>query len=161
MSNLSVKQTNLRSSRRRKGFMASRDIPHYLLLLPAFAILLVFSYGPMYGIVMAFQKFSPYLGVTGSKFVGLTHFKFFLTDHSFWRVMRNTVIINFYQLIFSMLVPIIFASSLNEVRLSIFKRTVQTISYLPHFISGRRRQYREVHTRRKAAWSTSSPMFSV
>lgn len=125
---LSVKRETLR-------FRASRDVPRYLLILPAFLLILIFHYGPIYGVIMAFQDFSPYRGITGSAFVGLRHFHYFLTDSNFWRVMRNTVVINIYQLAYGMPVPILFALLLNEVRFTVFKRTIQTISYLPHFIS--------------------------
>ncbi|MEA4890307.1 MAG: ABC transporter permease subunit [Clostridiaceae bacterium] len=126
---------SLKIKKNRLHFKSGRDIPHYLLILPAFALILVFNYVPIYGIVMAFQNFSPYLGISGSSFVGFKHFAYFLQDGNFWRVMGNTIIINLYQLIFGMPVPIIFALLLNEVRISFFKRSIQTISYLPHFIS--------------------------
>lgn len=124
--------------RRKEGklyFKGSRDIPRFLLILPALALILVFNYGPIYGIIIAFQDYSPYKGITGSTFVGFKYFETFLKDENFWRVMRNTIVINFYQLIFGMPVPVIFALLLNEVKSAFFKRTVQTISYLPHFIS--------------------------
>ena len=123
---------------RREGrlrFRASRDIPRYFLLLPTLILILVFNYGPIYGILIAFQDFSPYKEIAGSSFIGFKHFSYFLTDENFWRVMRNTIIINFYQLIFGMPVPVVFALLLNEVKNSFCKRIVQTISYLPHFIS--------------------------
>ena len=123
----------IRKSRIR--FKASRDVPRYLLVLPALALLLVFCYGPMYGIIIAFQDYSPYRGVFGSDFVGFKYFENFLKDENFWRVMGNTLIINFYELIFATPVPIIFSLLLNELRNSKLKKTVQTISYLPHFVS--------------------------
>lgn len=116
-------------------FRASRDLPRWSLILPALALLIVFNYIPIYGLVMAFQDFSPYKGVFHSNFVGWKHFAYFLKDEGFWRVMRNTVLINLYQLIFGTPIPILFALLLNEVRDGLFKRSVQTISYLPHFIS--------------------------
>jgi len=131
-----VDMANIRPVRRKNlQFRAGRDIPRYLLILPAFLLILIFNYGPIYGIIMAFQDFSPYKGITGSNFVGLEHFRYFLMDPNFWRVMGNTIIINFYQLVFGMPIPVIFALMLNEVRHMAFKRTIQTISYLPHFIS--------------------------
>lgn len=119
----------------RLSFLPGRDIPIYMLLAPAVILLFVFHYIPIYGIVMGFQNYSPFKGVFRSEWVGLYHFKKFLTDASYWRVMKNTVIINIYSLIFSFPAPIIFALLLNEITNMKFKRTVQTISYLPYFIS--------------------------
>jgi len=116
-------------------FNASRDIPLYLLLLPGFLVLLVFCYFPMYGIVIAFQNYSPYKGILGSAFVGLENFRYFLTDEGFWRVFKNTLIISSYFLIFGFPAPIILALALNEVKNLSFKRISQTISYLPYFVS--------------------------
>ncbi|NLC67452.1 MAG: sugar ABC transporter permease [Clostridiaceae bacterium] len=117
------------------NFLPGRDIPIYLLLAPAVILLLIFHYIPIYGIVMGFQNYSPFKGVMKSEWVGLYHFKKFLTDASYWRVMKNTVIINIYSLIFAFPAPIVFALLLNEITNMKFKRTVQTISYLPYFIS--------------------------
>lgn len=125
----------LKSPKKRMRFRASRDLPIYALLLPAVSLLLVFHYVPIYGIVMAFQDFSPFRGISGSSWVGFTNFAYFLRDAEFWRVMGNTLLINFYQLIFGFPVPIIFAVLLNELTSSRFKKVVQTVSYLPYFIS--------------------------
>jgi len=116
-------------------FKANRDIPIYLLLSPALILLLVFHYIPIYGISMAFETFSPYKGILGSKWVGLKNFEYFLVDSNFWRVMRNTLVINFYTLILGFPAPLILALLLNEVTKKVYKRVVQTISYLPYFIS--------------------------
>lgn len=116
-------------------FSPGRDVPVYLLLLPAALILFVFSYLPIWGIVIAFQDYSPYKGFLASKWVGLEHFMEFLIDPVFWRVMKNTVVINIYSLIFGFPAPIIFALLLNEISRVKFKKAVQTISYLPYFVS--------------------------
>ena len=84
---------------------------------------------------MAFQKYSITKGIFGSEFVGLKNFKSFLTAYNFWQVLKNTLLINIYDLIFGFPAPIIFALLLNEIRQKKFKRLVQTASYLPHFIS--------------------------
>ncbi|NLD87628.1 MAG: sugar ABC transporter permease [Clostridiales bacterium] len=98
-------------------------------------LLFLFNYMPIGGIVIAFKDFSPFKGIWGSPWVGLKHFIYFLTNESFWRVMRNTIIINFYQLIFGFPFPIFFALMLNEIASNRFKKAIQTISYLPHFLS--------------------------
>lgn len=116
-------------------FKASRDIPAYLLLLPAVALLFIFHYIPIYGAVIAFKDYSPFLGVQASPWTGFKHFQYFLSDPTFWSVMRNTLLINFYKLIWGFPVPIIFALMLNEITHTWWAKTVQTISYLPYFIS--------------------------
>lgn len=116
-------------------FNASRDVPMYILLLPAIIILIVFIYVPIYGVTIAFQDFSPYIGYLGSSWVGFKHFKYFLSDSTFWQVMRNTIYLNFLNLIWGFPAPIIFALLLNEITRTKLKKTVQTISYLPYFIS--------------------------
>ena len=106
----------------------------YLMVTPAVLGFLVFRYFPIYGIVMAFQRFDVVDGFWGSQFVGLDNFRAFIGSVFFGRLMRNTFLLGFYNLIFGFPAPIILAVLLNEVRSSKFKRTVQTISYLPHFI---------------------------
>ena len=111
---------------------------YFFLLLPGLLYFIIFKYGPMGGIVVAFQDFSPFLGIEGiieGEWVGLKHFQNFVQRYYFWNVMRNTVVISFLRLIFGFPAPIILALLLNEVRHVRFKKTVQTISYLPHFIS--------------------------
>jgi len=96
---------------------------------------IIFKYGPMVGNVIAFRRYvggGPWLG---TKWVGLKYFKMFITDNYFWSVFRNTIVISLSTIIFTFPIPIIFALLLNEVRNVLFKRTVQTISYMPHFLS--------------------------
>lgn len=107
----------------------------YLMIIPVIAFYLVFHYRPMYGALMAFQDFSPKLGVIGSPWVGLKWFKQFFSSSDFPRLMKNTLSISITSLVCGFPLPIIFALFLNEVKNNTFKRTVQTISYLPHFIS--------------------------
>lgn len=107
----------------------------YIIILPVVIYLLVFCYKPMYGIVIAFQKFRPTLGIANSPWVGLKHFKSFFIDPYFGRILRNTFTISFLSLIFGFPAPILFALLLNEVKVKWFKKTVQTITYMPHFIS--------------------------
>ena len=109
--------------------------PLYLLILPTIAFYLLWCYGPLYGIAMAFNNFSPRKGILGSDFVGLRWFaEFFRSPYAF-RVIRNTVLINFWNLVWGFPLPIILALLLNELRNQAFKRVVQTITYMPYFIS--------------------------
>ncbi|MBP1988588.1 ABC transporter permease [Paenibacillus eucommiae] len=107
----------------------------YLLLAPVFILSFVFKYIPIYGIIIAFEDFSPFKGFFNSPWVGLKHIKYFLTDETFWMVMKNTLILNFYDIVFGFTAPIIFAILANEIMNKSFKRVTQTISYLPHFLS--------------------------
>jgi len=107
----------------------------HLLALPALVYLAIFQYGPMYGVLMAFQNFRARDGIWGSEWVGFAQFQRFFDHPFFWRIISNTVILNVYQLIFVFPLPILFALLLNEVRNQKIKRTVQTVSYLPNFIS--------------------------
>lgn len=120
-------------NRLKKNFVRYRYI--YLMLLPVVVYYAVFCYGPMSGIVIAFQNFKPALGVSGSKWVGWKHFVDFLTGPYAWRLIRNTLMINILQIIFAFPVPIIVALLINEINCKGYKKTVQTISYMPHFIS--------------------------
>lgn len=107
----------------------------YLLILPALAYVAIFLYGPMYGVLMAFQDFSPAKGIWGSNWVGLKHFKDFFNSYNFKNVLSNTIYLSFYQLLAGFPLPIIFALLLNQLSLHRLKKTVQTVSYAPHFIS--------------------------
>lgn len=107
----------------------------YLMALPGVVYFLVFKYAPMGGLVIAFQNYMPALGITGSPWVGFDHFVRFFTQDTFMMLLGNTVIVSMLLLIFSFPMPIILALLLNEVRVNVFKRTVQTIIYLPHFMS--------------------------
>lgn len=110
-----------------------RDV--YIILLPAILYYIIFKYVPMFGNILAFQDFSITRGILGSPFVGLENFRDFLSNYKFWQLLRNTLTINIFYLVFSFPAPIILALLLNEVRHSKFKRFVQTITYMPHFIS--------------------------
>lgn len=107
----------------------------YLMFLPAAALLIVFNYVPMYGVVLAFKDFSPRAGIVGSPWVGLKNFRALFADPYFFTVLGNTLKISLLKFVCGFPVPIILALMLNEVRSSKFKRTVQTFSYLPYFIS--------------------------
>lgn len=107
----------------------------YLFLLPAIVFTLIFSYRPMYGVIMAFQHYDIVKGLWGSNFIGLDNFKNFFTDSAFYHALRNTVAMSFLNFIFGFPAPIIFAILINELSWTRFKRIVQSITYLPHFIS--------------------------
>ncbi len=116
-----------------KDFRKNRTI--YLLALPVIAYYLVFHYGPMYGVQIAFKDFSPSLGIADSPWVGFRHFSDFFHGFYFWRIVRNTLLLSLYSIAFSFPASIVLALLLNELRNRLFKRTVQSITYLPHFIS--------------------------
>ncbi|HHX21556.1 MAG TPA: sugar ABC transporter permease [Clostridiales bacterium] len=107
----------------------------YLLVLIPFASLIVFNYLPMFGIVIAFQDFKVLDGFTGSKWVGLKHFEALFRSPKFFQVFSNTIIINVLKFVFQFPIPIILALLLNEVRIALIKRGVQTLVYMPHFLS--------------------------
>ncbi|MFD0714299.1 ABC transporter permease [Paenibacillus sp. GCM10027626] len=107
----------------------------YAMLLPAALFYIIFCYFPMYGIIIAFKDYMLSKGIMGSPWTGLDHFHTIFGLDKFWEVMFNTVYINVLKLIWGFPAPIILALLLNEVRVRLFKRTVQTIIYLPHFIS--------------------------
>ncbi|MBD2860951.1 ABC transporter permease [Paenibacillus oceani] len=112
-----------------------RDRWLYMLLVPGVLYFLLFKYVPMFGVLIAFQDYQPFSGVAGSRWVGFKHFETFFTDPWFWKLFRNTILLALYNLLFFFPLPILFALMLNEVRQELFKRTVQTIVYIPHFIS--------------------------
>lgn len=107
----------------------------YLMLLPIVVFFLVFHYYPMYGAQIAFRDFRPALGITGSKWVGWKHFLSFFKSRYFSRVVGNTLSISLKNLVFGFPAPILLALMINEVRNIKYKKCVQTISYLPHFVS--------------------------
>ena len=108
---------------------------YHLMLLPVMAFLVIFHILPMFGVIIAFEKFIPTRGFFGSEFVGLKYFQQMLKMSISWRIFRNTVVIAVCNIAMNMVVPITFSILLNEVRVEGFKRTAQTIIYLPHFLS--------------------------
>ena len=107
----------------------------YALLAIPVILTIVYKYIPMYGIQIAFRDFDPNLGFTASRWVGLDWFTRFFKAPTFWRMMKNTVLISVYGLLWSFPVPIILSLIINQVRFHRFKRVVQTVLYAPHFIS--------------------------
>lgn len=107
----------------------------HLMLLPAAVLVILFQYLPMLGLVMAFQDFKPWTGFINSEWVGLQHFREIFERKDSVQVIWNTLIIASLKIVFIIIVPVTFALLLNEIRLSVFKRSVQTLVYLPHFLS--------------------------
>jgi putative aldouronate transport system permease protein len=107
----------------------------YLLVLPSIVFIFIFAYIPMYGAQIAFKNFTVNKGIWGSDWVGLKHFVRFITSSNFWPLLRNTVGINLYSLVVGFPVPIVLAFVFNELRSRKFAKTVQMITYAPHFIS--------------------------
>jgi len=107
----------------------------YLFMAPGIAYFLIFKYYPMWGVLMAFQRYQPHVGIWGSQWVGLRHFRRFFSEPEFWMLLRNTLYIAALDLIIYFPFTIILALLLNEVRSEIYKRTVQTLVYVPHFLS--------------------------
>jgi len=96
---------------------------------------IIFKYVPMFGNILAFRRYRPGMGSYGTQWVGLRYFNMFMKDPSFWRAFRNTLIISFANLLINFPIPIVFAILLNEVRQKHFKKLIQTVSYMPRFIS--------------------------
>lgn len=117
----------------RKDFKRNKLL--YLMVIPMVVYLIVFCYYPMYGASIAFKTFVPAKGIMDSPWVGIKHFKDFFDSFYFWRLFRNTFLISFWSFLFGFPAPIILALMLNEVKLKIYKRVAQTVSYLPFFIS--------------------------
>ncbi|WP_438444403.1 ABC transporter permease [Gorillibacterium sp. sgz5001074] len=107
----------------------------YLMMVPVLAYYAIFHYAPMYGALIAFKEYSPMKGIMGSEWVGFQHFQDFFSSYYFWRILKNTVVISCFSLIFEFPAPIILALLINEVRSKMFKRVAQTITYMPYFIS--------------------------
>lgn len=123
--------------KRRKGWVRDlvRDRYLYLMLLPGIIYFIIFKYIPMFGLAMAFQDYKPFVGFIESPWVGFKHFERFFTEPQFWMLFRNTAILALYNLIFFFPLPIILSLMLNEVRKEAYKRTIQTMVYVPHFVS--------------------------
>lgn len=130
----SVKRTN----EKKKGEFIKYFKQHkwlYILLVPGALYFLIFRYIPMGGIVIAFQQYSPFLGILESKWVGITHFKNFFSGPDFWTLLKNTLGISILSLMFFFPAPIILSLLLNEIKIQRYKKIVQTFIYIPHFIS--------------------------
>ncbi|MDQ6420550.1 ABC transporter permease subunit [Paenibacillus sp. LHD-117] len=106
-----------------------------MMVLPGLLLILVFKYIPMYGVTIAFKSYDASLGFLRSPWIGIQHFQAFFDSPMSWRIIKNSLLLAFYSLLFGFPAPIIFALLLNELRQKFFKRVVQTITYFPHFLS--------------------------
>lgn len=131
----SKKQVQNKTKKNKLAWIGSNQLFFLAMVLPGIIFLLVFSYTPMSGLLMAFQDYVPAKGVFGSEFVGFDHFKYLFTLPDILQVTKNTVFIAFWKIFFNTIIPIVFAILLNEIRLKWLKKSIQTIVYLPHFLS--------------------------
>lgn len=123
---------------RRVGKDLMKHADAYIMVIPVIIVYILFCYKPMYGIIIAFKDYSPSAGVLGSKWAdsfGFQHFIDFFSSYYFGRILKNTIVISLSSIIFGFPAPIIFTLMLNELKNIRFKKVVQTISYMPHFIS--------------------------
>ena len=112
-----------------------KEWPLHVMLIPGLIITAIFSYGPIYGLIMAFQNFSPAQGFWGSPWVGLDNFRWLFAEAQFQRVLYNTFFISLMKIFLGVVTPVLFALLLNEIRLTYMRRIFQTIIYVPNFIS--------------------------
>lgn len=133
---ISKSKTEKRINRRKSKVNRRNDSWQlYLMLLPAVVVIGIFSYGPMGGLVMAFQDYKPYLGIRGSEWIGFDHFIYLFEYSHSVQVIWNTLRFSFLKLVFGMLATITFAILINEVRIKVLRNSVQTMVFLPHFLS--------------------------
>lgn len=132
---LKTKNLSANNSLFKKSSKFKRELPLHLMLLPAVILVLIYSYGPMLGIYIAFQKFNPAFGMFGSPWVGFDNFTRLFTLPNFGQVVINTVFISLLKMIGGIIVPVVFTLLLNEIAHRAFKRTFQTLVYLPNFLS--------------------------
>ncbi len=126
------KKSLMNSSSRR---IIKKNIALYLLLMPTILYFLIFRYVLIYGLQIAFKEYNPFIGYKDSPWVGFKHFQSFFNSIYFYRLVRNTFLLSFYSILFGFPVPIIFALFLNELKSERFRSIIQSISYIPHFIS--------------------------
>lgn len=131
----SARQPHSADSTRANRAAWKRGIPLYVMILPGLLFFLLFRYLPFGGIVIAFQDYSPFLGFSGSEWVGAEHFQRLFQEPDFWRLLGNTLFLSALNLVFCFPAPIAFAVLLNEIRLRWFRKGMQTIVYMPHFLS--------------------------
>ncbi|MDF2650188.1 MAG: sugar transporter permease [Paenibacillus sp.] len=128
-----IKAKNAFGARFVRDFFANKYL--YVMMIPVLIYYFIFHYAPMYGVLIAFKEYTPIKGVSGSEWVGLANFKDFFSSYYFWRILKNTLIISVLSITFEFPAPIILALLINEVRNRYFKSIVQSITYMPYFIS--------------------------
>ena len=107
----------------------------YLMIAPGLLYLFIYKYLPMYGLIISFQDYKPYLGISGSEWVGFEHFRRLFSSPDFWMILKNTLMLFGLQIVVFFPIPIIIALMLNEIRREYYKKVIQTMIYLPHFMS--------------------------
>jgi putative aldouronate transport system permease protein len=136
---ISVENNSIKAGRkqtRRENWRRFRkDYDLYLMLVPGIIFLIIFKYTPMYGLIISFQDFSIFRGISDSPWVGWKHFEKLMNNDQFFDVLRNTIVISVYKLAVLFPAPIVISILLNELRKMVFKRVIQSVVYLPHFIS--------------------------
>ncbi|MFC5652865.1 ABC transporter permease [Paenibacillus solisilvae] len=130
-----IQHTRSRIKTKSRMKIIYRDRFLYLLALPGLLFFLVFKYVPMWGLIIAFQNYSPYTGIMNSEWVGFDHFIRFFSNSDFYLLLRNTLAISFLNLLLFFPAPILISIMLNEVRQVVLKRFIQTVIYFPHFLS--------------------------
>ncbi len=128
-------QNSKAAARKSSGHAGKEKMMFHLMLLPGMIMLAIFVFVPLFGSIMAFENYSPAKGIFGSKWVGLENFKFIFSLPDSRQVFVNTLVIAFGKLVFNIIIPVLFAILLNEIRVKVFKKTFQTVVYLPHFLS--------------------------
>ncbi|MEZ0536444.1 ABC transporter permease [Caldicellulosiruptoraceae bacterium PP1] len=130
-------QLNSNKRKSKKSILKKFFEQRYLqaMAIPGVIWMIIFCYIPMYGLIIAFKEYDIALGINKSPWIGFMNFTEFFSDERFWLIMKNTIGISFWKLLIGFPLPILFAILLNELRSVGFKKTVQTVSYLPHFIS--------------------------
>lgn len=129
-------KVNLKAARRQerlKNLKKNKLI--YLMIAPGILYFLIYKYFPMYGLIIAFQDYKPYLGISGSPWVGFAHFERLFQDPDFWMIFKNTIVLFVLQLVIAFPIPIVLALMLNELRNQVYKKSIQTLIYIPHFMS--------------------------
>lgn len=130
-----MSKTNAVSKKKNIWQRIYNDRALYLLLLPSFIILFIFTYMPMYGVVIAFKDFTPAKGIMGSEWAGLKYFKQYFNSYQFWPTIKNTLLLSIYSIVVTFPLPILLALLCNQMRTGKFKKIFQVSTYLPHFIS--------------------------
>ena len=128
-------QNSKAAARKSSGHAGKEKMMFHLMLLPGMIMLAIFVFVPLFGSIMAFENYSPAKGIFGSKWVGLENFKFIFSLPDSRQVFVNRLVIAFGKLVFNIIIPVLFAILLNEIRVKVFKKTFQTVVYLPHFLS--------------------------
>lgn len=131
--NVRAEQTAVK--KRRVWLRLKQSAPLYLLLAPAMIVFLIFTYAPMYGVVIAFKDYKPAEGIWGSEWVGFANFLTFFRSFQFWPTIRNTLVISLYTIAVTFTLPVLLALMCNQMHALRFKKFFQVSTYLPHFIS--------------------------